>query len=71
VLEVSGGTEVQAGRGVALGNRHPPVRSRLIRPCFRCGEFGHLVAGCTKPRLVYPFDQPLVSEAVDMVACAV
>ena len=65
------GPEVPAGRGGGQGNRSPPIRPRLVGPCFRCGEFGHLVAGCTKPRPAYPFVQPLVSEVVDTVAHAV
>ena len=68
VPEANGRPEVPAGKGGGLGNRLPPAKPRLIGPCFRCGEFGHFVAGCTKPRPVYPFDQPLVSEAVDTVA---
>ena len=63
--------EVPGGRGGGgAGGRPPPARPRLIGPCYRCGEFGHLVANCSKPRPTsYPFDQPLVSEAADSVAC--
>ena len=63
--DAGAGLEVPAVRGGGAGSRPPPVRPRLIGPCFRCGEFGHLVASCPKPRLMYPSDQPLVSEAVD------
>ena len=65
--EVGAGPEVPAGRGGGAGNRPPPARPRLIGPCFRCGEFGHLVASCPKPRLMYPLNQPLVSKAVDTI----
>ena len=64
VAEASG-PEVPAGRGGIMRSRLPPTRPRLIGPCYRCGEFRHLIT----PRPVYPFDQPLVSEAVDSVAC--
>ena len=37
-----------------------PVQPRIIRPCFRCGEWGHLVANCAKPKQLYPLRQPLV-----------
>ena len=63
--DAGAGPEVPAGRGGGAGSRPPPFRPRLIGPCFRCSEFGHLVASCPKPRPVYPSDQPLVSEAVD------
>lgn len=60
------GPELPAGRGGGMGSRPPPIRARKIGPCYYCGDFGHLVASYTKPR---PFDQPLVSEAADSVAC--
>ena len=38
-----------------------------IRPCFRCGKWGYLVANCAKPRQSYPSEQPLVREIVSIV----
>ena len=32
----------------------------MIGPCYRCGEMGHLVANCPKPRQQYPFEQSSV-----------
>ena len=32
----------------------------MVGPCYRCGEIGHLVANCPKPRQQYPFEQSLV-----------
>ena len=34
----------------------------MVGPCYRCGELGHLVANCPKPRQQYPFEQSLVKE---------
>ena len=49
-----------------LGNQgtRPPavVRPRMVGPCYRCGELGHLVASCPKPRQQYPFEQSVVKE---------
>ena len=38
------------------------ARPRMVGPCYRCGELGHLVANCPKPRQQYPFEQSLVKE---------
>ena len=46
--------------------RQVPPKPRDIGPCYRCAEWGHLVAACHKARTVYPFDsqyQPVVSKA--------
>ena len=54
----------------ATGNQNVgacPVRPRIIGPCFRCGEWGHLVANCAKPKQQYPSRQPLVRGAVNNV----
>ena len=56
----------------ATGNQNAgahPVRPRIIGSCFRCGEWGHLVANCAKftPKQLYPFRQPLVRGAVNNV----
>ena len=32
----------------------------MVRPCYRCGELGHLVTSCPRPRQQYPFKQSLV-----------
>ena len=32
----------------------------MVGPCYRCGERGHLVANCPKPRQQCPFEQSLV-----------
>ena len=45
------------------GSRPPVARPRLVGPCYRCAEWGHLVANCPKPKQLYPFAQPLVSKA--------
>ena len=43
------------------GTRAPAVaRPRMVGPCYRCGELGHLVASCPKPRQQYPFEQSVV-----------
>ena len=65
------GSEMPPGRGGSMGSRPAPSRPRLIGPCWRCGELGHLAISCTKQRPVYPFDQPQVSEAADSVACLI
>ena len=43
------------------------ARPRIIGPCFRCGEWGYLVANYAKPKQMYPFKQPLVREVVSIV----
>ena len=45
------------------GSRPPAARPRLVGPCYRCAEWGHLVANCPKPKQLYPFAQPLVRKA--------
>ena len=45
------------------GSRPPVARPRLVGPCYRCAEWGHLVANCPKPKQLYPFTQPLVRKA--------
>ena len=45
------------------GSRPPAARPRLVGPCYRCAEWGHLVANCLKPKQLYPFAQPLVRKA--------
>lgn len=45
------------------GSRPPAGRPRLVRPCYRCAKWGHLVANCPKPKQLYPFTQPLVRKA--------
>ena len=32
------------------GMRPPMVRPRVVGPCYRCAEWGHLVANCPKPK---------------------
>ena len=59
----------KAAGNVPMGGRQPPTRTRPLGPCFCCGKFGHLVASCSKPRPTYPFDQPVVQEAVDTCMC--
>ena len=54
----------------ATGNQSTgprPVRPRIIGPCFRCGEWGHLVANCAKLKQLYPLRQPLVRGVVNNV----
>ena len=49
--------------------RPQTTRPRVLGPCYRCAEWGHLVANCPKPRQ-YPFEhQPLVSKAEGSVNC--
>ena len=62
------GTEalLKAATNGPVGARLPTPRSRPLGPCFRCSEFGHLAA---KLRQTYPFDQPVVREAVDSSVC--
>jgi len=51
------------------GMRPPMARPRVVGPCYRCAEWGHLVANCPKPKQ-YPFEhQPLVSKAESSVNC--
>ena len=39
------------GRLSNQGNKAPAVvRPWIVGPCYRCGELGHLVASCPKPR---------------------
>ena len=54
-IEASG-PEIPPGRGGNMGSRPAPSRPRLIGPCWRCGEIGHLAASCTKQRPGYPFN---------------
>ena len=42
--------------------RHPRAVSVPLRPCWRCGAFGHLAANCTVTKS-YPLFQPVVSSA--------
>ena len=35
--------------------RQAPPKPRVIGPCYRCAEWGHLAATCPK-RTTYPFD---------------
>ena len=65
------GSEIPPGRGGNMGSKPAPSRPRLIGPCWRCGEIGHLAASCTKQRPVNPFNQPQVSEATDGVVCLI
>ena len=54
--------------GSSQNIRRCQARPRIIGPCFRCGEWGHLVANGAKPRQTYPFEQPLVREVVSNCA---
>ena len=47
------------------GSRPPVARPRLVGPCYRCAEWGHLVENGLKPKQLYPFTQPLVSKAAE------
>ena len=63
MLDLSRGATVNQNAGMH------PIRPTIIGPCFRCGEWGHLVANCAKFTLkqLYPFRQPLVRGAVNNV----
>ena len=58
----SGEPQPQAGTSQRFnqGFRPTTARPRMVGPCYRCGELGHLVASCPKPRQQYPFKQSLV-----------
>ena len=60
----SGEPQTQAGPSQRFnhGFRPATARPRMVGPCYRCGELGHLVANCPKPRQQYSFEQSLVKE---------
>ena len=39
----------------------------MVGPSYRCGELGHLVANCPKPKQQYPLKQSLVKGADNSV----
>ena len=57
-----GELQPQAGTSqrFSQGFRPATARPRMVGPCYRCGELGHLVASCLKPRQQHPFKQSLV-----------
>ena len=54
------GAPASSARRLSQGTRPLVSRPRMIGPCYRCGEMGHLVVNCPKPRQQYPFEQSLV-----------
>ena len=56
--------QAQAGPSQRFNQGFQPATARpqMVGPCYRCGELGHLVANCPKPRQQYPFEQSLIKE---------
>ena len=44
-----------ANRPVDVQPRPPPLTTRLLGPCYTCGEYGHLARSCNKSQQPYPF----------------
>ena len=58
----SGELQPQAGTSHSFSQGFWPTtaRPRMVGPCYRCGELGHLVASCPKPRQQHTFKHSLV-----------
>lgn len=49
-----------SGEPQTQGTWLPVIRPPMVGLCYKCGEMGHLVVSCPKPKQQYPFEQSLV-----------
>ena len=59
--------EARSNEGGVRGTP-PGPKTRPIRPCYNCSQWGHLARACPRNQQLYPFDQSVMSSIGKMSA---